>query len=237
MISSFQKIEGGPLVCLNLFLLYLCFSTKKKRVSKTDLCLCGVYGLPEAPPQKKESHLQTFGKVLNLSPVSFYVEHINSLICITTNRLYVFWFLFNRLWTIFYSEKCQVFVLLNLLFPWQLSANHRMDHRCWHQLWPMRELKLTTGVIMTSWNASCVLQSKAVLLFLSVSAVDVQPFCSPKLPVGFEIDLQWCFCSQEWLLTPGIALFEHISFNMASNVCMYYTILQSWLHHQNSSAT
>lgn len=44
--------------------------------------------------------------------------------------------------------------------------------------------KLSTGVIITSLNASFVLQSKALLLFLSVSAVNLQPSCSHKLPVG-----------------------------------------------------
>lgn len=82
-------------------------------------------------------------------------------------------------------NKCKVFVALNLLFPTQLSANHRTDHHGWEWLWQMTKPKLSTGVTMTSWNASCVLQSKAVLLFLSVSAVNLQPSCSHKLPVGF----------------------------------------------------
>lgn len=124
-----------------------------------------------------------------------------------------------------------VFPVLNLLSPTQLSANHRMDHRCWEQLWPMSGPRVTPGVIMTSWNAFC----KAALLFLSLSAVNLQPSHSLELPVGFQLNLQLRFCPQEWLLAPGDAALHIFRPTWPLGVCMQHTILQSWLSHLNSS--
>lgn len=56
---------------------------------------------------------------------------------------------------------------LKLFSPTQLTANHRTDHLCWDQLWPMRETKLT-GVNIASSCLSSPPWSPALLLPLSL---------------------------------------------------------------------
>lgn len=56
---------------------------------------------------------------------------------------------------------------LKLFSPTQLTANHRTDHLCWDQLWPMRETKLT-GVNEASSCLSSPPSSPALLLLLSL---------------------------------------------------------------------
>lgn len=96
---------------------------------------------------------------------------------------------------------------LKLFSPTQLTANHRMDHLCWDQLWPMRETKLT-GVKVAS---SCLSSSVITVSLHQASGLFVRR-------VG---------CSfQE---------FHTFTSSKIPSIISFHTIFQSWHHQQLQS--
>lgn len=67
-------------------------------------------------------------------------------------------------------------------------------------------------------------------LCLAITASLALSVCNHLVPSSFQ------FLSTGMAAHSRSCTSKHISFNMTSDVCMWHTILQSWLRHQNSSA-
>lgn len=114
---------------------------------------------------------------------------------------------------------------LKLFSPTQLTANHRTDHLCWDQLWPMRETKLT-GVNLAS---SCLSSSVATVSLHQASSIFVR-----RVVYSFQEFHSFTYISSK---IPSIISFPVMASSAASILIfsfdfeLFETLWRVWKYH------
>lgn len=112
---------------------------------------------------------------------------------------------------------------LKLFSPTQLTANHRTDHLCWDQLWPMRETKLT-GVNVAS---SCLSSSVATLSLHQASSIFVR-----RVDCPFQEFQSFTYISSASIISFPVMASSAASILMFSfDFELFETLWRVWKYH------